>query len=281
MTLKKVAGIAALCLFTTGLFAQSSSSSSEEFAPKKGSYQFSLVFGKGQFINENTSYLLPAYNATSVGLPGGNTTGQSGSPAAYLRLGSINNNSVVNMAGVQGRYFVTDQIEVNALVSMNINHTPKVHYIEGDTEVEDMPIPSYNWVEGSYTNNYLAQIGTNYWFKTRNPRLFPYLGVAAGGAFATITTERPYTGEENNDGDPIELYSASSRAGKAWATSGAVVMGVDYSIAQGLTLGLEVQPFAYTYSAVSIEPTGFSKFTASNHEFRIFQMPMLKLGVRF
>lgn len=279
MILKRVAGLVALCLFSAGLFAQSASSTSEEFAPKKGSYQFSLVFGKGQFINENTSYLLPAYNATSVGLPGGSSS-ESGSPATYLRLGSINNNSVVNMAGVQGRYFVTDQIEVNAMVSMNINHTPKVHYIEGDNEVKDMPIPNYKWVDGTYSNNYLAQVGANYWFKTRNPRLFPYLGVAAGGALATITTERPYTGTEVN-GDPIEIYSASSRAGNAWAVSGAIVMGVDYSIAQGLTLGLEVQPFAYTYSAVSIEPTGFSKFTASNHEYRIFQMPMLKLGIRF
>jgi len=279
MTPNKVAGMIILCLLTTGLFAQNATSTSEDFAPKKGDYQFSLVFGKGQFINENTSYLLPAYNATSVGLPPGKGE-QSGSPAAYLRLGSINSNSVVNMAGVQGRYFITDHIEVNALVSMNINHTPKVHYIEGDLSVKDMPIPSYKWVDGVYANNYLTQLGANYWFKTRNPRLFPYLGVAAGGAFATITTERPYTGTMKDD-DPEELYSASSRAGKAWAVSGAMVMGVDYSIAQGLTLGFEVQPFAYTYSAVSIEPTGFAKFLASNHEFRIFQMPMLKLGVRF
>lgn len=278
MILKKVAGVAALCLLTTGLFAQGNSGSSEGFAPQKGNYQLSLVFGKGQFISENTSYLLPAYNATSVGLPGyGN---QSGSPATYLRLGSINDNSVVNIAGIQGKYFLTNQIEVNALVSMNINYTPKVHHIEGEKDIPNMPIPSYRWVDGTYSNNYLAQIGTNYWFNTKNTRLFPYVGFAGVGSLATITTERPYTGVEI-DGDPEEIYSASSRSGYAWASTAALVIGVDYSLIPGLTLGLEVQPFSYTYSEVNIKPTGFSKFTAINQEYRIFQMPMLKLGFRF
>ncbi|WP_320054324.1 BT1926 family outer membrane beta-barrel protein [uncultured Acetobacteroides sp.] len=279
MTLQKATGMVVLCLLTTSLFAQATLSTTEGFAPKKGDCQFSLVFGKGQFINENTSYLLSAYNTTSVGLP--SSSSQSGSPATYLRLGSINDNSMVNMVGMQGHYFLTNKVEVNMLASMNITHTPKVNYGEGDLSVPDMPIPAYKWVDGVYSNNYLLQLGTNYWFTTHNPRLFPYLGIAGSGALATIATDRPYTGEVDKDGDPIEATTASSRSGYAWAASGALVMGFDYSLTQGLTLGLEVQPFAYTYSAVIIKPTGYDKFTATNHEFRVFQMPMLKLGVRF
>ena len=279
MMVKKIVAMAFICLISTSLFAQAPAGSEDMFAPRKGDYQFSLVFGKGQFINENTTYLLPAYNATSVGLPGENR--QSGSPATYLKLGSMNNNSVVNMVGIQGRYFVTNNWEVNLMVSMNINRTPNVDYGEGDLSVPDMPIPEYKWVDGVYANNYLSVLGVNYWFKTRNPRLYPYLGVAGSGAIATIATERPYTGEVDSDGDPIAASSASSRSGSAWAVTGAIVAGVDYSISQGLTIGIEVQPFAYTYSAVTMEPTGYYKFTATNHEMRIFQMPMLKLGVRF
>lgn len=277
--LKNVVVAACVCLLSTSLFAQSTAGSSDGFAPRKGDFEFLLVFGKGQFIGENTEYLLPAYNALSVGLP--SSTNQSDAPASYLKLGSINNNSVMNMVGMQGKYFFTDHLEVNLLLSMNVNHTPKVDYGEGDMSVADMPIPSYKWVEGVYANNYLTQIGMNHWFNTRNSRLCAYVGAAAGGSFATISCERPYSGGVDNQGDPIAATSASSRSGKAWAVTGAAVVGFSYAVAQGLTLGIEVQPFAYTYSALSIEPTGYAKFTATNYEFRAFQMPMLKLGFRF
>lgn len=280
MKLRNAVAMATICLLSTNLFAQSSAGSSEGFAPRKGDFQFSLVFGKGQFISENTStYLLSAYNATSIGLPGSGS--QSGSPTTYLRMGSMNDNSVVNMVGMQGRYFYTNHWEINLLVSMNITRTPKVDYGEGDFSVPDMPIPEYKWVDGVYANNYLTQLGVNYWFTTRNPRLCPYVGVAGGCAVATISTERPYTGEVDGDGDPIGAISASSRSGYGWAATGAMVAGFDYTIAQGLTIGIEVQPFAYTYSAIIIEPTGYAKFTVTNHEFRVFQLPMLKFGVRF
>ena len=62
----------------------------------------------------------------------------------YLNLGSWNNNSLVNIIGLQGKYFLTDRWDVNLMFSMNIGVTPKKDFIEGDNSVSDMQIPASN-----------------------------------------------------------------------------------------------------------------------------------------
>ena len=73
------------------------------FAPKKGQWQVSVVLGNGQFYNERNSYLLPNFTNTegAVGLPNGGTN-SSGNLNPYLNISGFNNNSIVNLAGVQG-----------------------------------------------------------------------------------------------------------------------------------------------------------------------------------
>ncbi|MEI3448333.1 MAG: hypothetical protein V8Q99_09705 [Bacteroides ovatus] len=58
----------------------------------------------------------------------------------YLNIGSLNNNSLVNIAGIEGKYFVSDNWDVNFQFSMNVSLTPKKDYVEGDNSVPDMII---------------------------------------------------------------------------------------------------------------------------------------------
>ena len=128
-----------VCTVAPGM-AQQYSSSDASFAPKKGQWQVSAVIGNNQMFDQDMEYLLPTYwngkpNATegfdvTVGLPG--TDFQSGDPGYYLNLGDLNSNTLMNLIGIQGKYFLTDRWDVNAMFSMNINATPSKDYIEGD-----------------------------------------------------------------------------------------------------------------------------------------------------
>ena len=122
------------------------------FAPKKGQWQISVLLGGGNnFYNENTSYLLPKFSHNgkpgngdngTVGLPNDDKdNAQNGDLSAYLNIDGLNNNSLTNILGIEGKYFLSDCWDINFQFSMNINLTPKKDYVEGDYEVEDMIIP--------------------------------------------------------------------------------------------------------------------------------------------
>ena len=128
------------------------------FAPRKGQWQVSLVLGNnGTFYNENATYsLLPDFSNTEgmVGLPNGNTDA-SGDLNYLLNISGINNNSLVNIAGLQAKYFITDEWDINLSFGMNISLTPKKDFIEGDYEtVPDMIIPAQKYVNAQMTNNW-------------------------------------------------------------------------------------------------------------------------------
>ena len=133
--IKKLCTILLLAAFVAPTWAQQTGGSKEGvvFAPRKGQWQVSLVLGNsGQFYNESTSYLLPQYTNTggSIGLPNGGTN-NSGDLNRYLNISGLNDNSLVNIAGLQAKYFISDCWDINLSFGMNISITPKKDYIEG------------------------------------------------------------------------------------------------------------------------------------------------------
>lgn len=303
--------------------AQQYSSGDASFAPKKGQWQISAVIGNNQMFNQNMTYLLPNYwnpnnnNYPQVGLGGyGN---QSNDPGVYLNLGNLNSNSLVNLIGIQGKYFLTDRWDVNLMFSMNINATPKKDYIEGDYTVKEMPIMASRYMEGRISNAWNVAIGSNYYFNTKNERINLYVGGLLGWQMGRIETVTPYTGEyyddsddyQNSDGtnigtgqgtgetdgsdvgfgdgetnmeegkDPVQLYTPNSRAGQIFGLKVAGVAGIEYSLSPGLILGFEVQPVAYRYDHIQICPKGQAAYKVGHHNINFFATPNLKIGFRF
>lgn len=300
--------------------AQQYSSGDASFAPKKGQWQVSAVIGNNQMFNQDMTYLLPNYwnpnnnNYPQVGLGGyGN---QSNDPGVYLNLGNLNSNSLVNLIGIQGKYFLTDRWDVNLMFSMNINATPKKDYIEGDYTVEEMPIMASRYMEGRISNAWNVAIGSNYYFNTKNERINLYVGGLLGWQMGRIETVTPYTGEyyddsndyQNSDGtnigtgdtdsnedlpmgegdvnmnegkDPVQLYTPNSRAGQIFGLKVAGVAGIEYSLSPGLILGFEVQPVAYRYDHIQICPKGQAAYKVGHHNINFFATPNLKIGFRF
>lgn len=290
--IKKLCTILLLAAFVAPTWAQQTGGSKEGvvFAPRKGQWQVSLVLGNsGQFYNESTSYLLPQYTNTggSIGLPNGGTN-NSGDLNRYLNISGLNDNSLVNIAGLQAKYFISDCWDINLSFGMNISITPKKDYIEGDNSVPDVIIPDQKYVNAQMTNNWYMSVGTNRYFKTGNPRIHPYLGVVAGFQMARIETTEPFTGKTYSDGEddedtalPEQVYVAAGKAGQMFGIKGAAVAGIEYSVVKGLLFGLEFQPIAYRYDVIQICPKGFDKYSISHHNIKLFEMPVVKLGFRF
>lgn len=294
--IKKLCTLLLLATLSAPLLAQTASSNGEGviFAPQKGQWQVSMFLGGGnKFYNENTTYLLPRFTNTSgeVGLPNGGSL-ESGDLNTYLQIDGLNGNNLTNIIGFEGKYFLSDCWDINLQFSMDINLTPKKDYIEGEATVPDMIIPAQKYINAQATNNWYVGVGSNRYFKVSNPRIHPYLGAALGFQMARIETSEPYTGETYADGEdegddevgsglPTQVYLSGSRAGQMFGIKAAAVAGIEYSLAPGLVLGFQMQPVAYRYDVIQICPKGFDKYNASHHNIKLFDMAVLKLGIRF
>ena len=294
--IKKLCTLLLIAMMSAPLLAQTISSKKCDgvmFAPQKGQWQISMFLGGGNKYNVNQDYnLLPQFSNTSgtvgVGAQNGNLSG-------ILNINGLNGNSLTNILGFEAKYFVSNCWDINMQFSMDINLTPGKDYVEGDYSVPDMIIPAQDYINARMTNNWYAAIGTNRYFKVSNPRIHPYLGASVGFQMARIQTTEPYTGktyndengsngttsDENIDDLPTQVYLAGSKAGQMFGVKGAGVAGIEYSVAPGLVLGFQFNPIAYRYDVIQVCPKGFDKYNAAHHSIKIFDMPVLKLGIRF
>lgn len=311
--IKKLCTILLAALLAAPAWAQPEGSSKKDgvvFGPQKGQWQISFVVGGGSSAySDNMSFLLPQYNnfGGAIGLPNGGTGGvvdgtsdpanglYSGDLNAYLNINGLNNNSLVNILGLQAKYFFSDCWDINFSLGFNINATPKKDFVEGNADVEDMVIPDQKYINAQTSNNWYVNVGTDRYFKTRNARIHPYVGATVGFQMARIETMEPYTGKLHYDEDAVDdegvldeddlvdqqVYLAAGKVGQMFALKGALVAGIEYSLTPGLILGFEFQPAAYRYDVIQIAPQGFDKYNVSHHNIKLFDMPVLKLGFRF
>ncbi|MDD2289708.1 MAG: BT1926 family outer membrane beta-barrel protein [Bacteroidales bacterium] len=258
-------------------------SGSAVYAPRAGQVQVSAVLGSGLYFDylDNLTPLLPSY------MPGdelGIDPTQKG-VGYYLQMGSLDNNPIVNLAGIQGKFFVTNRFALNAMFAMQIDVTPQRDYIEGINLESSglLDLGGIQWVEGRLTDKYLVNVGADYYFNNCNGRLFPYIGVLGGFQHARVQAYLPYTGIEvptETGTDPIELYALDNRAGEAYAISGAITAGVEYNLLPGMNIALEVRPFNYYYTAIRMYADG-QEYNAYEMQFKFFAFPQLKIGFRF
>lgn len=265
-------------------------SGAESFRPKKGDWQISLTLGRGQFFSqEKMQFLLPTIDLSTGAMA---DVGPGLAPEYILKIGegSVNNNSVVNMAGVQIKWFVADRWDLNLTAALDLNMTPSKDYEEGvavGNGSSALDVPGSKYIYGNVIDNWMVDFGFNYHFLPRNDRLTVYIGAVAGYRMGGIQQRMPYTGIEvpSTDGsdttDPIELYAPASSGGSLYGIKGGIVFGAEFAIARGLILGLEVNPVTYYYSFMRISPRLTGHYHASHHNLRAFTCPNFRLGFRF
>ena len=290
------------------------------FGPKKGQWEISLNLGRGQFFNDANGlyYLLPAEDGTAIGV-GSNAhtlemvagTGNdhvSADIATYvLNTGSMNANSIINIAGIQAKYFISDNWAISFGGAYNMNMQPGKDYQEGqksfiDPEGYDPLNPDditgkvgvgdiygQKAVLGVTSNSGIANLGVDYYFHiNRAPRVTPYLGVLGQFKIARIDSYYPFTGQLMKDDietegliyEEVDVYRAN-RAGNAMGFVVGLNFGVDFSVTENLILGINVAPVAYQYNLIQLQVMGQDTYNVYNHNISVFKYPQLKFGFRF
>lgn len=316
--LKRLSIIALTILMTVPAMAQPKESCECAFGPKKGQWEISLNLGRGQFFNDANGlyYLLPAEDGTAIGV-GSNAhtlemvagTGNdhvSADIATYvLNTGSMNANSIINIAGLQAKYFISDNWAISFGGAYNMNMQPGKDYQEGQKtmidpdagydpsditgKVDIWDIYSQKAVLGVTSNSGIANLGFDYYFHIkRAPRVTPYLGVLGQFKIARIDSYYPYTGQkiwndvetEHLSWEEADVYR-SNRAGNAMGFVVAVNFGVDFSVTENLILGINVAPVAYQYNLIQLQVMGQDTYNVYNHNISVFKYPQLKFGFRF
>ena len=290
------------------------------FAPKAGQVQFQLNVGTGQFFNDMTGlyYMLPDEDGTAMGIGSDRNTIEPGTIGnAYIsgdlstlltNSGSMNfmtRNYTVGM-----KVFVSDHININLSGAYMLNMQPKKDFIEGESyQIDELNVKDYDVsitdatvgvgdiyaskaILGAVTNKLMVQLGTEYYFNTRNERIFPYIGVFGQFKMARIESLYPYTGQYMDTDYPagegypdmnyeeVDMYRAS-RGGQALGFGGGINIGVEYALMEGLFVGVEVAPVCYQYTLLHLQVGGQDPYYATNHNLRAFAFPQLTLGFRF
>lgn len=293
---KNLVIVAALMTMCGGAMAQDEGTSGGGFGGggsinSNNKFQISLQLGNGNMFDQDLTYLAPKYNANEeFGIGGG--TGQSDDPGAYLNIANIGESRIVNLAGIKFAYYLTDGIDINMSFGMDLRSTPKHDYLEGLQSQNKTIVQGNQYVEGQLKHNWMLNIGGNYHFTTSNEKVDFFLGVQAGFQHGMIETTTPYTNKDyeylisaatgvDKPNEYEVVYAPRTGSGQINCITAAIVSGVNYSLSEGLTLGVEFAPYAFQYSLLEVCPQGSKVFQADHFANRFFASPMLTLGFRF
>lgn len=286
---KNLVIVAALMTMCGGAMAQEEGTSGGGSLNTNNKFQISLQLGNGFMFEQKTNYLTPKYsNGAEFGLGSGNA-GQSDDPGAYLNIANIGESSIVNLAGIKFAYYLTDGIDINMSFGMDLRSTPKHDYLEGVQSQGTTIIQGNQYVEGQLKHNWMLSVGGNYHFTTSNEKVDFFVGAQAGFQHGMIETTTPYTDLDyqymlnsiDNEKEYEVVYAPRTGAGQINCITAAIVSGVNYSLSEGLTLGVEFAPYAFQYSLLEVCPQGSKVFQADHFANRFFASPMLTLGFRF
>ena len=319
--LKRLSILIMTILLVVPAMAQPKESCECVFGPKAGQVQLNLNIGTGQFFNDMTGlyYMLPDEDGTPMGIgmdddtslePGvfGNTYISGDLSQLLVNNGSLN--FMTRNYSIGMKVFLTDHINLNLSGAYIMNLQPSKDFQEGETfKISDLNVKDIDVSEiisnvepggiyaqkailGAVTNRLMVQLGSEYYFNTKNERIFPYVGVFGQFKMARIESFYPYTGQTietdypEGEGYPdmqfeeVDMYR-TSRGGQALGFGGGINIGVEYAIMEGLVIGIEVAPVCYQYTLLHLDVGGQDPYYASNHNLRAFAFPQLTLGVRF
>jgi len=314
-------------LLAVPAMAQPKESCECNFGPKKGQWEVAINLGQGQFFNDGNGlfYLLPKEDGSAIGL-GKNeaTTLESGTTGnAYISgdastlvliTGSLNANSLVNIAGINAKYFFTDHLAITFGGAYNANLQPGKDYVEGenvDITTKGSTVTTYDpsvvnnnvgidgvygqkAVLGAVTHSGIANLGLDYYFRiAKAPRVTPYIGAFGQFKIGRISSYYPYTGQTiltdiagTGQGsadlkyEDADIYR-NNRVGQAMGIVGGFNFGVDFSLMENLIIGIQVAPVAYQYTLLHLQVVGQDPYLVTNHNIRAFTYPQLKFGFRF
>lgn len=229
--------------------------SRKDFTPKQG--DFSAAFSVGY-----NSY------ASVKALPGNGT----GYEAAAF---STNWSDKKLMVGFEGGWFFRDLWKLNLGGGLNFTNNPGYPAVPGsmdaNSEAGDGSIPDYRAVADASSFSYNVFAGVDRYFRTKQvTNLMLYSGLRVGMAY----------GQNRQKYDEPEAMGKS--VGETWNLRAAITAGADYFVLPAFYVGVQIDPFCYTYNMTTYKPQeGLGNLEADSHNFSLLAAPTIKIGFIF
>lgn len=223
-----------------------------EFAPKKGDFTAAMVFGRGAYLNGGLS--VPSSNAN---VPG---------DGPYANDISANDNRITNMVGAEFKYYTSSKFAITARGGAILRYTPEQLGIPAVGS-----IPGYDAVVARENAAISFELGGQWILKTKNDRLFPYIGFGL-----------PFDYARASEFDPTPLVDEGPRHAEITSYGVQAVAGVDYYVLKDVFLGFDINPISYAYSVSKKSPgSGLMDLKADTDTVSFFAQFSFKVGFKF
>ncbi|AMC11430.1 hypothetical protein Lupro_09210 [Lutibacter profundi] len=270
-----ILGVLLIVFTTVGMNAQNKDSKCKadssvvtvKYAPEKGDFTTAMVFGRGAYLNGGL--VVPSsYSSVSGAAP-------------YANDVDANSNSITNMVGAEGRYYIKDNFAITLNGGAILRNTPYQLAIPAVTDGNGvLIIPAYNAVVADERVDVSVSIGGQWLFKTKNDRLFPYLGFALPFDYARRSQYDP-TVTVDNQGN-ANIVDLGARHVDITAFGIQAIAGVDYYIAKDVFFGFDIKPVSYSYAiSVKTPGPGLYNLEADTNTVSFFAQFSFKLGFKF
>lgn len=255
MKITKLILLAVISLLT--LSAQAQEAKRKNYAPRKGDFTVAATLGYNSY-------------ASVKALPGTLSVYEAEALSTDWSQKKLT-------VGIEGGWFFMDQWKLNLGGGLNFTNNPGYSEVPGTMDPaasaeENMgEIPSYRAVADAQTLTYSLFTGVDRYFKIKwIPNLVWYAGARIGVAYA------------QNQQRFDEYESMGKSVGESWNLRTALTAGVEYYVLPALFIGVQIDPFAYTYNMTTYKPQeGLGALSADSHNFGFLAAPTLKIGFKF
>lgn len=246
----------------------------QDFVSQAGDKMVSLRLGKAVDYPSLTSYEVNSGTTNS-------SVNMSQPVDVYSFYGD--NNSIVNAIGIEAKYFLSSNVALRIGGGGMMVSSPAQDAVDGigdiNTDYPGTAIPGYAHQDGKTTMQFYGCLGADYYFATKVPRLFPYLGLQGNGVYGQMEIFDGYRGLDNN-GEVVPTYD--TRRGEVYAFGGSLIGGIDYYLSEGFFFGFEIKAASYMYNVKRIfHQQGLEAQEADSHVSRFLAEPVLKIGFKF
>lgn len=246
--------------------------SAQNLGPSAGEMSGAVLFGNGPYLSVPVPYAPQDYSSWTV----------SGS-APYMYLVENGENTLMNLVGIELRYFLTGNIAIKASGGAVIRKNPSVINIPGIMDPNSPNatwIPNYSSIEQRNSMDANLNIGADWIFKTKYDKVFPFAGLNIPILYGKRTYYDP-TITFSEYGDPV-ISDISPRHGEVYAYGLQAVGGLDYYFAEAFYMGFEFKPVSWIYAGSRQFPAaGLPALKAESNTFSFFNQVNFKIGFKF
>jgi len=237
------------------------------YAPQRGDFTAAMVFGRGAYLNDGLVVPSSTYNVSGA--------------APYSNEVDANDNSITNMVGAEGRYYVSKKFAISFSGGAILRDTPSQLGIPAVIDANgNTIIQAYSAVVSEERIDAQLSIGGQWLFNTKNDRLFPYVGFALPFDYARRSLYDPTVTVDSN-GNPT-ITDLGARHVDITAFGVQAVAGVDYYFAKDVFFGFDIKPVSYTYAySVKSPGPGLLDLEADTNTTSFFAQFSFKLGFKF